>query len=59
MIKGSRPIPSLPHPGAGEESPDNSEHCTSEKEDVREGMGPEKKTTSSDYWQVFLPTVAG
>ena len=29
-----------------EESPDSTEHCTFEREDVREGIETEKKTTS-------------
>jgi hypothetical protein len=30
----------------GEESPDNKEHRTSEREDVREGIAAEKKKTA-------------
>lgn len=32
-----------------EESPDNTGHCTPERGDVREGMGAEKKITTSIF----------
>ena len=33
-----------------EESPDNTGHCTSEREDIREGMQAKKKITVPTSW---------